>query len=152
MLAALLRCLAGYLAACLTAGVVQVFFVLPPHELVFAGADLLSAAGIWLLLATIHSAIFGAPFSIIALAIAEWRQLKSPIYYAGAGFGIAMLGFLTQITGYGFAQPLTVTLYLLAGFSCAGVAAGVAYWLVAGRLAGRRGWRKLEHELNAAPQ
>src|SRR5690606_5619003 len=46
MLAALLRCFAGYLVACLTAGLVQVFFVLPPHELVFAGADLLSAAGI----------------------------------------------------------------------------------------------------------
>jgi hypothetical protein len=152
MLAALLRCFAGYLVACLTAGLVQVFFVLPPHELVFAGADLLSAAGIWLLLATIHSAIFGAPFSIIALAVAEWRRLKSPIYYAAAGFGIAMLGFLTQITGHGFTQPLPVTLYLLAAFTCTGVAAGTAYWLVAGRLAGRRGRRKLEHELDAATQ
>ncbi len=152
MLATILRCFAGYLGACLAAGLVQVLFVLPPHKLVFAEVNLLTAAGIWLLLATVHNAIFGAPFSAIALAFAEWLQLKSPIYYAGAGFGIAMLGFLAQITGRGLAQPVAVVLYLLAGFITAGATAGLVYWLIAGRLAGRRHWRKLKHQLNAALQ
>lgn len=146
MLAAVFRCLAGYVVACIAAGVIQVFFVLPPSELVFAGTDRLTAAGIWLLLATLHSGNFGAPFATIALVVAEWRRLRSPIYYAAAGFGISMVGYLTQITGHGFEQSVAVILYLLAGFAAAGVTAGLAYWLLAGRHAGRRGKRKARAE------
>ena len=130
MLAAVFRCLAGYVVACIAAGVIQVSFVLPPSELVF----------------TLHSGIFGAPFATIALVVAEWRRLRSPIYYAAAGFGISMVGYLTQITGHGFEQSVAVILYLLAGFAAAGVTAGLAYWLLAGRHAGRRGKRKARAE------
>lgn len=143
MLAAIFRCLAGYLAACVAAGLVQVSFVLPPHELVLAGADRLTAAGIWLLLATLHNGIFGAPFAILAIVVAESRSLKSPFYYAAAGFGISMLGFLAQISGHGFDQPMNVLLFLLAGFTAAGVIAGLVYWRLAGRRAGRCGTQVL---------
>lgn len=141
MIATVLRCLAGYVIACMAASVVAVSFVLPPHELAGQGLDRLTAAGIWLLLATLHTAIFAAPFAAVALAVAEWRCLTSPIYYAAAGFGIAMLGFLAQISGAGLPQPLMVTLYVLAALSVSGVIGGFVYWMLAGRGAGRRGWR-----------
>lgn len=141
MIGAVLRCLAGYILASLAAGFVQVAFVLPPYELVGASADRLTAAGIWLLLATLHSGIFGAPFALIALMVAEWRCFRGPIYYAATGFGMAMLGFLAQISGHGFAQPMMVLLYVLTAFTLAGVSAGLVYWLVSGRKAGARGLR-----------
>lgn len=138
MIGAVLRCVAGYILASLAAGIVQVAFVLPPHELISTSADRLTAAGIWLLLATLHSGIFGAPFAIVALAVAEWRCFRGPIYYAAAGFGMAMLGFLAQISGHGFDQPVMVLLYVLAAFTLAGIVAGLVYWLVSGRSAGVR--------------
>jgi hypothetical protein len=137
MIATVLRCLASYIIACMAASVVAVSFVLPPHELAGQGLDRLAAAGIWLLLATLHTAIFAAPFAAVALAVAEWRCLTSPIYYAAAGFGIAMLGLLAQISGAGF--PLIVTLYVLAALSASGVVGGAVYWMLAGRRAGRQG-------------
>lgn len=141
MIGAVLRCLAGYILASLAAGIVQVAFVLPPHELIGASADRLTAAGIWLLLATLHSGIFGAPLALIALALAEWRCFRGQIYYMAAGFGMAMLGFLAQISGHGFEQPTMVLLYVLTVFTVAGISAGLVYWLVAGRKAGSRGLR-----------
>lgn len=141
MVAAVLRCVSGYLAACVAAAVVEVSFVLPPHELVGAEIDRLMAAGIWLLLASLHTAIFAAPFAAILITVAERRGLKSAISYVGVGFGIAALGFLTQLPGIGFDQPVKVILYVLAAFSVAGVVGGLAYWLLSGRKAGHRGWR-----------
>lgn len=141
MVAAILRCLTGYLVACLAAAVVEVSFVLPPYELVGAEADRLTAAGIWLLLASWQTAVFAAPFAAILIAVAEWRGLKSPFYYVGVGFGIAALGFLAQLSGIGFDQPVKVTLYVAAAFSVAGIVGGLVYWPLSGRKAGHRGWR-----------
>lgn len=154
MIGAVLRCVAGYILASLAAGIVQVAFVLPPYELVGAGADRLSAAGIWLLLATLHSGIFGAPFALVALAVAEWRCFTGPVYYAAVGFSMAMLGFLAQISGHGFTQPVMVLLYVLVAFTLAGVSAGLVYWLVSGRRAGAHGprLRQPKASVNAAPQ
>lgn len=137
-LATIGRCTAGYLLASTVAGVVQVSFVLPPFELVAADSDRQIAAGIWMLLAALHSGIFGAPFALVALAVAEWKRAASPIYYLAAGFGIATLGFLAQISGHGFEQPLSVILYVLAAFLTAGLSAGLVYWLISGRHARRR--------------
>lgn len=141
MVAAVLRCLSGYIAACVAAAIIEVSFVLPPHELAGAQADRLTAAGIWLLLASLHTAIFAAPFAAIMIAVAEWRGLRSPMYYAGVGFGIAALGFLAQLSGIGVAQPVKVILYVLAAFSFAGIGGGAVYWLLSGRKAGQRGCR-----------
>lgn len=148
MIGAALRCLAGYILASVAAGLMQVAFVLPPYELVGADADRLTAAGIWLLLATLHSGIFGAPFGLVALVLAEWRRFRGPIYYAAVGFGIAMLGFLAQVSGQGFEQPTKVLLYVLTAFTVAGIGAGLIYWLVAGRKAGERGLRLRQPKSN----
>lgn len=136
-LATALRCVGGYLLASIACGVVQVSFVLPPLELITADTDRQIAAGIWMLLASLHSAIFGAPFALVALLVAEWKRLVNPIFYIAAGFSIAVLGFLTQISGYGFEQPLSVILYVLAAFLTGGMSAGLVYWLVSGRHAGK---------------
>ncbi len=152
MVAAVLRCLSGYIAACVAAAIIEVSFVLPPHELAGAQADRLTAAGIWLLLASLHTAIFAAPFAAIMIAVAEWRGLRSFIYYAGVGFGIAALGFLAQLSGIGVAQPVKVILYVLAAFSIAGIVGGAVYWLLSGRKAGQRGCRKRAKSRDAATQ
>jgi len=140
MVAAILRCLAGYLIACFAAATVQVSLVLPPHELLGAEAERLTAAGIWLLFATVHTAIFAAPFAIVMIALAERRNISSFIYYAAVGLGIAAVGFLAQFRGPGLGQPQEVILYVLAAFFSAGVAGGLVYWFISGRKAGRRGW------------
>ncbi|MCL4767823.1 MAG: hypothetical protein KJZ80_16470 [Hyphomicrobiaceae bacterium] len=137
MLAAIARCTAGYVLACAVSGAIQVAFVLPPLELVGAGPDRLAAAGIWALLATLHSGIFAAPFVLVGLVLAELKGLRSPAYYAAVGFGIAALGFLTQMTGHGFEQPIIVTLYVLTALVSAAVGGSLVYWLVSGRHAGR---------------
>jgi len=149
-LAAIVRCTAGYIAACAIAGVVQVAFVLPPLELAGADTDRQMAAAVWALLAALHSGIFGAPFALAALVLAEWRGLKVPIYYLGAGFGIATLGFLAQMPPYEFMQPVVVPLFVLAALLTAGLSAGLVYWLISGRHAGKRGVKFIATD--AAPQ
>jgi uncharacterized membrane protein len=141
MVAAVLRCLGGYLVACVAAAIIEVSFVLPPHELLSAGIDRLTAAGIWLLLASLHTAIFAAPFAAIMIGIAERRGLKSSLYYVCVGIGIAALGFLAQLSGTGAVQPVKVTLYPLVAFSVAGIVGGAVYWFLSGRKADQRGWR-----------
>lgn len=134
---AIARCLAGYVLASIASGVIQVSFVLPPLELLGADSDRQIAAGIWLLLATLHSGIFGAPFALVAIVVAEWKGFATPVYYVGAGLAIAALGFLAQVSGHGFDQPLPSILYVLTAFLAAGLSAGFVYWSVSGRHAGK---------------
>lgn len=138
MLAAIVRCTAGYVLACAVSGIIQVAFVLPPLELAGAGSDRQMAAGIWATLAAVHTGLFAAPFALVAMVIAEWRGFRDLTYYLATGSGIALLGFLAQLLGGGFEQPVMVTLYVLAACLTAGVGAGLVFWLAAGRRAGKR--------------
>lgn len=137
-LAVAVRCTVGYIFACLASGIVEVAFVLPPLELAGAATDRQIAAGVWMLLAALHSGIFAAPFALVALSLAEWKGFRRPPYYLATGFGIAALGFLGQISAQTFEQPVMVPLYVLLAFLSAGLGAGLVYWLVSGRHSGEQ--------------
>ena len=75
MIGGLFRVLFGFIVACLVAGAATVAFVITPADIATLPAELrpdrLSSAGTLSLLAATHSAIFAAPFALIALVIAE---------------------------------------------------------------------------------
>jgi len=141
MLLSLLRILLGFATACLAAGLVQVAFVITPLEIATlepaAIPDRLSGAGLLALFAATHSAVFSAPFALLAAAFAEWQGIRSWIYYALAGIAIALAGVLTQHASETGATTI-VNDYALRAFLAAGFVAGLAYWVVAGRSAGPR--------------
>ena len=127
------RCFLAYLLACLVCAVVQIGFALPPQQVVLADAGGLSAAGIWLLLATFHAAVFAAPFALVGLVWAERGAIRRWAFYAALAMLIALVGWGLQAGQTG--TPQFVTVYVLAAALTSGVAAGTVYWAVAGRKA-----------------
>lgn len=130
MLISLIRFILGFLAAVLVAGVVQVAFV--------AGADLLGGAsvsrleglGLLALLAATQSAVFSAPFAILAAVVASWQPIRSVLYFVAAGVAIGLAGFFAQYVGE--AGPETIlNRYALAAYVASGLLAGLTYWYVA---------------------
>lgn len=140
MLLSLVRVLLGFALACLAAGLVQVLFVITPAELArlptHAVTERVQGAGVLWLLAATQAAVFSVPFALVAGAVAEWQGIRSWIYYALAGAGIALAGFLTQLAGETGALTV-VNGYALAAFLATGLAAGLVYWAIAGRKACR---------------
>lgn len=138
----LLRVLFGFALACLVAGVATVAFVVSPTELASLPAEAqperLGNAGILALLAATHSAIFAAPFALIALGIGELWRVRSWLYYVLVAVVISLGGlaavYLNEVPG----QPSILNDYALIAFATVGILAGLAYWLFAGRCAGRR--------------
>ncbi len=137
MVRAVARCFFGFVVACVVCAAVQVSFVLPPTSLAGVGDGRLTAVAIWMLLATLHSAVFAAPFALVGLIFAERWSWRNPGIYAAFGVAIGLLGLVAQLVKLGISAPLIVlgfmTLVLLIG----GGLGGLAYWLVAGRFAGR---------------
>jgi hypothetical protein len=129
MIVALIRILFGFVAAALVAGLVQVLFV--------AGADVgglssgrLESLGLLVLLAATLSAVFAAPFALLAAGFAGWQNVRSPLFFIGAGLAIGLAGFFTQYVGE--AGPQTIlNRYALVAYVCSGFAAGLIYWYVA---------------------
>jgi hypothetical protein len=140
MLLSLVRVVFGFALACLAAGLVQVLFVLTPAE--FAGLpahamiERAQGAGTLMLLAATQSAVFAMPFALVAAGLGEWQGIRSWIYYASGGIGIALAGFLTQLAGESGGKTV-VNGYALGAFLAAGLIAGLVYWAVAGRKACR---------------
>ena len=116
MLLRVLWILAGYVLACVAFALVLVGFVFTPAELVStgAGSGRFSMAGFQLLASFIQVLIFAAPLAFFAAAMAEWRGINEWIYYA------------------------LVNNYAFTAFMTGGFAAGMVYWLVAGRSAAER--------------
>lgn len=139
-LATLGRVVAGFIAACLTAGVAKVLFVFPPTDLAAlpanAFSDRLADVVVYALLAATHSAIFAAAFVLIASIIGEWFAVRNFAYYAAVGIAIALLGVMAQFESEVAGQPTILNAYALTAFITAGFVAGLAYWLIAGRKAG----------------
>jgi drug/metabolite transporter (DMT)-like permease len=136
----LFRVLVGFIAACLAAGFTKVLFVTTPVELAnlpsdVAGDQMAKALNIALAVAT-QSAIFSAPFALVAAAIGEWRGIRNWAYYAVVGVLIALIGFMAQYSGEAQGQPTIVNNYAMTAFLTAGFMAGLFYWLFAGRGAG----------------
>ena len=102
-----------------------------------AGADLgglssgrLESLGLLVLLAAILSAVFAAPFALLAAGFAAWQQIRSPLFFVGAGLAIGLAGFFTQYVGE--AGPQTIlNRYALAAYAASGFVAGLIYWYVA---------------------
>ena len=139
-LATLGRVVAGFIAACLAAGIAKVLFVFPPAELAVlpanAFSDRIADVVVYALLAATHSAIFAAAFVLIASIIGEWFAVRNFAYYAAVGIVIALLGLMAQFESEVAGQPTILNAYALTAFITAGFVAGLAYWLIAGRKAG----------------
>ena len=139
-MATLGRVLAGFVAASLAAGIAKVLFVFPPTELAALPAgvfsDRLADVVVYALLAATHSAIFAAAFVLIASIIGEWFAVRNFAYYAAVGIAIALLGFMAQYASEVSGQPTILNPYAVTAFITAGLVAGSAYWLIAGRRAG----------------
>lgn len=135
-----MRIFFGFLLACLVAGIVTVLFVDTPVELSqLAGIPLVekfTELTVLALRVATHSAIFAAPFALIALLVAEWAHLRNWLYYAVVGMVIAALGFSLQYSSEIEGQPTIINNYAIMAYLTTGFLAGFAYWLFAGRRAG----------------
>lgn len=73
--------------------------------------------------------------AMVVIALAEAFRLRSIVFYAAAGGALAFAycyGF--GLTGSGMDFPFAV---LVRSFVASGIVAGLVYWLIAGRHAGR---------------
>lgn len=142
MIRTVVRVLAGFALACLTAGLVQVLFAVTPSKLLASPANVFAEralqTGVFALLAATHTAIFSAAFALIACGIGEWMRVRSVGYYLASGAVIALLGFAAQYSSEVAGQPTILNNYALQAYLTAGFFAGLAYWLTAGRGAGGR--------------
>ena len=130
MIVSLIRFVLGFIAATLVAGTVQVLFVAGDELVAGVTSSRLEALGLLALLAATQSAVFGAPFAILAAVVAAWLPIRSGLFFAGVGIAIALAGFLTQYAGEG--GPSTIlNPYALAAYLASGLAGGLVYWLVA---------------------
>ena len=140
MFGRLIKILIGFALACLAAGLTKVLFATTPSELANLPPDLAAdkmskvfESGVF---AGIVSAMFAAPFALVAAAIGEWRRLRDWVYYAAAGVAIALIGLLAQYSGEAQGAPTIVNNYALGAYLTAGFVGGLVYWLFAGRTAG----------------
>lgn len=131
------RMVAAFLVACAAAGAVQALAAWgSDSSWAMLAADPAPAARQWLmdtLVATTLSIIFAAPFAVVGLAICEWLSVRRWQGYALLGIAIALAGLLAQSAGEALHGPTIVNPYAIAAFLTAGLAAGLVYWLVAGR-------------------
>jgi hypothetical protein len=125
----------GFFLGCLAAGAVFVIAALPAGTLngPFDNFDWLVLWGAILASAAFVSAVAFLP-AIIVILIAEALNLRSLFFYALAGGAGGLLRGLTFPAAA--ATPFDRTVQMAVA---AGVAAGLVYWLVAGRTAGL--WR-----------
>lgn len=139
MVRALIRVIVGLLVACLAAGLVQVLFVVTPADLArtesAALADRVGSAGLLTLLAATQTAVFAAPFALLAGIFGEWQRITNWVFYGLAGLAIGIAGFAAQYSAEGPAATI-VNDYALRAFLTTGFIAGFVYWMVAGRHAG----------------
>ena len=140
MFATLLRVLFGFLAACLAVGFVQVAFVMPPAEILAMPdnvmSDRLAEAGMLTLVAATQSAVFAAPFALVAAAIAEWQAIRGWIFHAFVGLVICGVGMASLYLAAGDSEPTIANFYAGSAFGLAGIIGGTIYWLFAGRFSG----------------
>ena len=142
MIIGMLRVVVGFVVACVAAGLAMVLFVYTPLELATQHAgDRVSEAGLLALAAATHSAVFAAPFALIAAVFAEWQRIGSWLYYTLVGVGIAAVGFAAQswTESGGQGEGSILNSYAVTAFIVTGFVAGVVYWLVAGRSASGAG-------------
>ena len=136
MILSVLRVLFGFALACIAGALIKLGFA-SPNDVLTDDADRLSWSIEQVLLAATHSAVFSAPFALVAAAIGEWQSIRSWVYYALAGLAIAIAGFIALYSGETTTGVNTiVNQYATIAFLCSGIVAGWVYWLFSGRYAG----------------
>ena len=128
MLVGIVRFILGFVAAVLVAGFVQVLFVAGLDGVRADGPVAVESMGLLILLAATQSAVFSAPFAVLAALVAAWLPTRSRLYFLTAGLVIGLGGFFAQHVGE--SGPHTIlNRYALAAYALSGLAAGFAYWL-----------------------
>lgn len=135
MITSVLRVLIGFALACIVGALVQLGFA-TPNDVLTDDADRLSWSVEQVLLAATHSAVFSAPFALVAAAIGEWQGIRSWVYYALAGIAIAIAGFIALYSGETNGPNSIVNQYAAIAYICSGLLGGWVYWFVSGRNAG----------------
>lgn len=135
-----IRLLAAFAAASLAAGLIQAAFVVR-----FSFSDNIPAAATWIeqagplgvfiLLVVTQTALFAAPFALIAVIAARWLDMGGSVYYVPVGAAIGLGGFTVQWVGETPGNPTIVNLYALTAYLVAGAGGGLIFGLFAG---GRR--------------
>jgi hypothetical protein len=140
LMATFARVLLGFILACLTAGLVQVLYVVTPSDLAGSPGDLiaerLGGTAVLALETATHFAIFALAFTLIATGFAEWMSIRALPYYLAAGALIALLGFAAQFSSEAGGQPSVLNNYALQAFITSGFFGGLVYWLISGQFAG----------------
>lgn len=118
----------GYIAAVLAASAVIVFGVLGPYDPLIAESFILAMA--WMTVSISAAAV--AP-ALVVIILSEIFAIRSVFAYLIVGAALAVL--LQQFLGFHGSAELMERRNLL--FPAAGFAGAFAYWLIAGRRAGR---------------
>lgn len=142
MLGRLLSVIIACLWSALVAGLVIVLFATTPAEILSAPTDIARDKISRLLELSIFSGVqaivFGWPFLLLAISIAEWRAIRTWAFYAIVGMAIALAGFMAHYASETPADYTIVNNYALTAYLTAGFVGGVLYWILAGRFAGGR--------------
>lgn len=135
MIAAMLRTVFGFLLASLAAATTQVLFVITPVDLYQLSADdrlqQMGFAALIALSAATQSALFAAPFAIVAVLIGRLFDFRGWAFYVFAGLLIALAGFLAIYVGETGQGPTIANSYAIAAFAFSGIIAGYVFWLIA---------------------
>lgn len=141
MLARLIRIILGFALACLVAGLIKTAFVITPADLIAEAEhrrmDLLGISGLLILATATQSAVFAAPFALLAAIFAQWFKLRSSAFYILAGVVISILGFAVQLATENSGQPTIANTYAVLAYVVSGAVAGWVYWIFAGYGRGR---------------
>ncbi|MEO1543444.1 MAG: hypothetical protein AAFR75_05425 [Pseudomonadota bacterium] len=133
----LLKVVIGYALACLIAGAIQVGFVVTPFDLMQLPLDQrmerLGLAGLWALFAANQTAVFAAPFALVAICYGLWNKIRTASYYVIAGTLIGLFGFAAQFASERPGDPSIANIYATTAYVTAGALAGWIYWVFAGR-------------------
>ncbi len=135
MLRSALRVLVGFAGACLVAGATQVLLVVDAAG-IFSSRESAAAAGLLTAMAATQAATFALPFSVIAIGVSEAFALRGWLTFTLWGVLIALSAYATIVAGEGGSISLRNS-YALWAFVASGLTAGLTYWLIAGRTAGR---------------
>lgn len=142
MLGRLFSVIIACLWSALAAGLVIVLFATTPAEILSAPSDV-ARDKMWRLLelsifSGVQALVFGWPFLLLAIIIAEWRAIRTWLFYAIVGMAVSLAGFMAHYASEGAGDYTIVNNYALTAYLTAGFVAGVLYWALAGRLAGGR--------------
>ena len=140
MFSTILRVLFGFILACFAAGLTTVLFALGPAELSGGDPDRLAKIMELVALTATHSAVFAAPFALLAAALSEWQGVRSFLFHTFVGLGIATAGFAAQYFSEIPGSASVASQYPLMAYAVTGIVAGIIYWLFAGRSAELRGY------------